>query len=255
MPLVIPGYKFFWDEKMDYFFIKSDNKIFYVFVLYYFELEKANGGLEYLGKNYVIEEEWQVENFDYKPENTSYIENLEIDNIFILMDRYKKKDIFILKKLDIENLLFDNELTKIEEYSCYSGESLNALFNLKQDEKLKYFLIDENFDKTCKDFFISKSIDSKKLIEILGLKLFCSPVASNYFRFNYFNSELELNEEAIADYKLAIALQFVFVGIPLLPFSRLKSFNEEIISYLAKIIEIRKTNPLLKRGDMRCIWI
>ncbi|MGC8765669.1 MAG: hypothetical protein ACP5QT_07260 [Brevinematia bacterium] len=257
MQLVITGYRLFWNGELDYFIIRCENEVFYNGVLYYFELEKKDGTLEYLGKNDLTTEEWKIESFEYKPKETPIkieLKDTEIDTVYLLMDTYKTTDLSILQEIDIKNLLFEKEnLKEIDGFCCKTSEGLKELFSTVKN-KAKTFIIDKDFEKTCLDFFISKNIDASQLVETLGENLFSLPVNSSYFNFRYleFNSGIESN--FIPEYKLVIALQFIFIGIPLLPFSKIKSLPRDILSHLKNLIEIRKANPVLKNGEIRFVF-
>ncbi len=70
----VNGYELFRDEVYIYMIFKLENGCTSAKnLLYYFEVDRADGGFDYFGKNGLVDSEWEVENFEYKkPEAASF---------------------------------------------------------------------------------------------------------------------------------------------------------------------------------------
>ncbi|MCX7820197.1 MAG: hypothetical protein N2258_00795 [Brevinematales bacterium] len=239
MPFVISGYKFFDDERFDYFIVRCDEPLLYNGILYYFEMEDQNGNFKYLGKNGVTEEEWKVEDFEYQPKK---VESEDVffektGDVFGFSDSEKGFDFF--KQIGVSDFILNKKVT-FEDLNCYNAKEIFSKFSVS----------DENFNESIRDFFINRKITSREFIKIIGVNIFSSSILSSYFQF--FKLDLPFNVN-IADAKLAIAFQLNFIGMPLLS-ENIKSFPNELIIFYKDMISIRNSNNILKKGDIRFIF-
>ncbi|MEJ5283523.1 MAG: hypothetical protein ACP5Q5_04610 [Brevinematia bacterium] len=238
MPFVISGYKFFDDDKFDYFIVRCDEPLLYNGILYYFELEDESGNFKYLGKNGVTEEEWKVEDFEYLPGKVDSDSDLfeKAGNVFGIAD---DMDISFFKEIGISNLIVDKKVD-CSDIVCYDKKEIYSQSSIS----------DENFNKKMNDFFIKKNISSRDFIKLIGVDIFKSSILSSYFRF--FKIDINMKDNVV-DNKLAIAFQLTFIGMPLIS-ENIKSLPRELISYYKNMISIRNSNEILKKGDIRFIF-
>lgn len=239
MPFVISGYKFFDDDKFDYFIVRCDEPLLYNGILYYFELEDEEGNFKYLGKNGVTEEEWKVEDFEYLPGKVDKDGDLfdKVGDVFGVYDG--EGDISLFKEMGISNLIVDKKVD-CSDIVCYDKKEIFSQLNIS----------DEKFNTKIRDFFIKKNISSRDFIKLIGVDIFTSSILSSYFRF--FKIDINIKDNLV-DNKLAIAFQLTFVGMPLIS-ENVKSYHKELISFYKDLIKIRNSNEILKKGDIRFIF-
>ncbi len=65
-PRAIRGYSLYWDDNYLYYFFKFQNDFCVENCLYYFEIEKIDGGFNYFGSNGIVDSEWEVNSFEFK---------------------------------------------------------------------------------------------------------------------------------------------------------------------------------------------
>ncbi len=237
IPFVVQGYKVFDDEKYDYFIVKFEEKLVYNGILYYFEMEETNSSFKYLGKNGVVEEEWKVEDFEYKPSKVETSINCkEIGDIFVILEN--RKNIEKLKEIGISNIILEKK------------ENIEYFNTQTKEEIFKNTLIGNSLNNLISAFFINKNIISRDFIKLIGINFFSHPISDNYLS----PIELNLTNSEIANEKLAIAFLFTFIGMPILKESTILETNGELLEFYKNMISIRNNNEILKAGDVRFIF-
>lgn len=258
MPLVLLGSKIYEDENFDYILFKFFSDHLPESFMYYFELT-ADGVLEYLGINGIYPEEWKVEAFEFRSSDFSIdfndFENLMTKAVFLMEDDADLDSLFpVMKKIGLGEVVSECKVNA-NNNSEFPVTPIDKFYN-NISLKNELGVLSRNFEESCKKFFIERKITAREFVSQLSNPVFVHHIMLTFVKLNAIEipHNGEFTDDVLKSYKLSVALQFTFPGIPAIPLKNLKKCGEEMIEFYKRIVEIKNTHPALKNGEFRFVF-